>query len=206
MDELLDQVPSWLLRSLPANATADEKLHAKIDKLSKNLPETISEIQAALDAVKTFNEYDAAANRAGAHVWKALESFYAAESPRVRTALLSFAAEHMVEQAQARICRRLSKDSAVGVRRKARTMVQNAGFHEVALPREADGDWDATGWLRGSDVGPLSRHKQGTKVQSEHGLPKLATIADLRKLLGIKSERQLGWFLLATDAENGPYI
>ncbi|OAI45664.1 hypothetical protein AYO44_12570 [Planctomycetaceae bacterium SCGC AG-212-F19] len=205
MADVLD-VPEWLLRPLPANASADAKLHAEIGRLASNLPASLAEIAKALEAIKNYSEYDAAANWASAHVWQAVAKFSAADLPGVRVGLLKFAAAHMVAKAQAQICRRLAKDPAVAVRRRARKLVENAGFHEVALPDTADGPWDATGWLRGSATGVLSRHKQGTKIQAERGLPKLSTVGELRNLIGIKSERQLGWFLLATDAEDGPYV
>src|SRR5205085_96407 len=38
-----------------------------------------------------------------------------------------------------------------------------------------------------------------------HGLPPIKTGADLRKLLGVRSVKQLGFFLVASDHEDGPY-
>src|SRR5262249_40364676 len=81
-----------------------------------------------------------------------------------------------------------------------------AGLHEVALPAEPDGAWDTSGWLRGTQSGPLSRHAQGRRVQARHGLPELTNLAQLRQLLGIRSARQLGYFLLASDHNDGPYV
>jgi hypothetical protein len=112
----------------------------------------------------------------------------------------------MVAEAKARVFRRLVKDSSMRVRSRARTLVKNAKLREVALPAKADGPWDTSGWLLGTTVGPLSRHKQGRKVQEQHGVPVLGNIAALRKLLGIRSTRQLGYFLLATDQDDGPYV
>jgi hypothetical protein len=169
------------------------------------LPDSLGEISDALKKVHPFREYDAAANHAAAHVWRALERIVASESFRDRSNLLTFAAEHLVEAAQVRIVRRLVKDRATTVRSKAARLIKRRGFREVALPLKTDGPWDATGWLRGTTPGPLSRHPQGARVQEQRGLPILHTVADLRALVGIKSTKQLGYLLLATDAGNGPY-
>jgi retron-type reverse transcriptase len=201
----LECVPSWVLRPLPANATADAKLHARIDKLSQTLPESIGTMAEALVKVKAYREYDTAANRAAAHVWLALERFYSSDDPSVRVALLRFARDHLAEEAQARICRRLAKDPAWRVRSQTRHLVERRGFREVALPLTPDGAWDATGWLQGTTDQPLARHRQGRRVLQEHGLPVVANLAGLRKLLGIRSTRQLGYLLLASDKEDGPY-
>jgi RNA-directed DNA polymerase len=203
--DVLEQVPPWLLRPLPANAAVDEKLHETLDKLAADLPRTLRQLGIALDKVKSFSEYDAAANRAGAHVWRHLDAFFTSQWPGDRQALLHFAVAHMVEEAQARVCRRLVKDPDLTVRRAAQRLVQRVHFREVALPATPDGDWDATGWLRGTEGAGLARHKQGKRVLERYGLPVVSNLEGLRALLGIKSPAQLGYFLLATDAENGPY-
>ena len=59
-----EHVPDWLLRPLPVNADTDAKLNAQIDKLSKELPESIEHIHKALNKVRMYREYDAAANLA----------------------------------------------------------------------------------------------------------------------------------------------
>ena len=106
----LEQAPPWLLRPLPANAVSDAALHARIAELAGRLPTSIDELEKALSAVKAYREYDAAANRAAAHVWLALPKFAPPAPAEARRNLLTFAADHMVEQARARICRRLVKD------------------------------------------------------------------------------------------------
>ena len=197
--------PAWLFRPLPVNAAVDEKLHTRIDKLGEDLPDSLLELHQALDAARPYREYDAAANRASAHVWQAVERFYVAADKRVRSGLLSFAVEHMGEEAQARILRRLVKDPATSIRARARTIVRSGVIREVALPLKDGSDWDATGWLRGTVSGPLSRHAQGKRVQQKNSVPVLSNLAQVRKLLGIRSSRQLGYLLLATDQDNGPY-
>jgi retron-type reverse transcriptase len=201
----LETVPSVLLRPLPVNAGTDAKLHAQIDSLSQNLPGSLGQMAEALEKVKTSCDYDAAVNRAAAHVWLALERFYTSADPTVRLDLLRFVRDHFVEEAQARICRRLVKDSAWRVRALARRIVEGRGFREVALPLTPDDAWDATGWLQGTTGQPLFQHRQGRRVLQEHGVPVIGNLAELRKRLGIKSANQLGYFLLANEQRDGPY-
>ncbi len=202
--ETLDLVPPWVLRPLPANAGADPKLDERIDKLAQDLPKTLFQLDLALQGVRMYCEYDAAANRASAHVWRVLGQFFTA-NPSSKVTLLGFAEAHMTEQAQARIYRRLVKDSDPHVRRKARTLIGRGRLREVALPAEPDGPWDPSGWLHGAPAGRISRHPQGRRIQERNAVPPLGNLGQLRKLLGIKSPEQLGWFLLASAAEDGPY-
>ncbi len=146
--EPLTEPPAWLLRTLPANAVADEALHARLDGLAAKLPDSIGQIHAVLSDVRMYREYDAAADHACAHVWRKLEQFYS-EPPATRALLLAFAAEHMAGQPQARIIRRLVKDPAITVRRKAARLIERADIREVALPQGRTGDWDTRGWLQG---------------------------------------------------------
>src|SRR5262249_46061346 len=53
--------------------------------------------------------------------------------------------------------------------------------------------------------GPLARHEQGSDILEANGLPVATTVAELRELLGVRSPKQLGYFLLASDANDGPY-
>lgn len=201
----LEQIPSAMLRPLPANATSDAKLRDKIDSLGQKLPGSIGLITALLAGAKASSDYDAAVNWAAGHVWAALDRIYSSSNPAEREALLHFACNHLPEAAQAHICRRLVKDTVWRVRSKARRVVQKSGFREVALPLTPDGVWDATGWLRGTVGQSLFSHRQGRRVLQEKGLPVIKDLAGLRKLLGIKSPNQLGYLLLATDQNGGPY-
>ena len=200
----VEQVPPWVLRSLPVNAIPDESLHRRIDELAGNLPENLWHLTTALRQVQEYREYDAAANHAAAYVWLARQELLAGET-RTRSFLLTFAQNHMSEPALAYFVRRLVKDPDANVRQKARRLVEKMGFREVALPATPEGAWDASGWLRGTRVGPLSRHRQGRRILEKHDLPVLSTLAQLRKVLEISSARQLGYFLLASDAQGGPY-
>jgi hypothetical protein len=201
----LEHIPSTMLRPLPANATSDAKLRDQIDLLGQKLPDSMGQVAAVLEEVRASSDYDAAVNRAAGHVWSALERIYASGDPSVRVALLRFACDHLPEAAQAHICRRLVKDTAWRVRSRARHLVERSGFREVALPLTPDGAWDATGWLRGTVGQALFHHRQGRRVLQEYGLPVITNLAGLRKLIGIKSPNQLGYFLLATDQRGGPY-
>jgi retron-type reverse transcriptase len=42
-------------------------------------------------------------------------------------------------------------------------------------------------------------------MQEENGVPVLPNVGAVRELLGVRSPAQLGWFLLATDHNDGPY-
>jgi RNA-directed DNA polymerase len=200
-----EQVPSWVLRTLPANAAEDGRLNEQIDELAQKLPGSIGQMHRALAAVLSFREYDTAANRASAHVWRVIDQFFNLGSDQAKNDLLNFADDHMGPRAQARIFRRLVKDPSMSVRMRARRLLERSAVREVALPQKRDGDWDTSGWLHGSPSGELSRHRQGRRVQEQHGVPALTNVGQLRELLGIKSSAQLGWFLLASDAEDGPY-
>ncbi len=202
----LEQAPAWLMRPLPANAEPNAELHKRIVELAAELPDSLDDIEEALDEVRQFNEYDPAANLASACVWRALDRFFVADRPQLRSDLLSFASRHMVPEALARVCRRLVKDPHHRVRHAARRLVERGKIREVALPATPEGEWGAMGWLAGlpGDRG-LARHKQGRRVQEQNGVPVLRNVGALRELLNIRSPAQLGYFLLATDAENGPY-
>ncbi|MCA9067506.1 MAG: RNA-directed DNA polymerase, partial [Planctomycetaceae bacterium] len=199
-------IPTWLLRPLPINSKRDSKLESQIEKLAKNLPGSLAQLTTELSKVKMFREYDSAANLASRHVWVSRYHFLNSSLDEDRKALLEFAQLHMTPTAKARIIRRLSKDPQMGVRRAVHRIIQKAPPYEVALPEARDGNWDASGWTRGVQPGRLMRVRRGQKkTQKEWGLPGLSTVKQLRTLLGIKSEKQLGYLLLATDEGGGPY-
>ena len=108
----------------------------------------------------------------------------------------------------ARILRRLAKDPDMTVRAYVARAVQRSKIQEVALPAKKDGDWNASGWMLPTKQGKaaqITRHKSGTRVLERTGVPPLANLAQLRTLLNIKSQKQLGFFLLTSDHKNGPY-
>jgi RNA-directed DNA polymerase len=199
------RAPDWLLRPLPANAVVDPALHAKIDALAAKLPETIAQLHEQLDGVRMFREYDAAVNRASALVWQNLEACINSAELPPRLALLRFAQEHLTPAGFSRVLRRLVKDPAPSVRRHATRTLQKSKIREVALPAKKNGAWDTSGWAAGVDRGGLARHQGGKRTRAQANVPQIDTIAALREVLDIRSEKQLGYFLLASDHENGPY-
>jgi retron-type reverse transcriptase len=201
----LARAPDWLLRPLPANAAVDPALHARIDSLAARLPDAIDQLHEQLDGVRMFREYDAAVNRASSLLWQNLEGCLNSQDLAPRLALLRFAQEHLTEAAFARVLRRMVKDPAPTVRRHAHRVLRKANIREVALPSKKNGPWDPTGWAAGTDRGGLARHQTGRRTRQQANVPQIATIGELRQVLEIRSSKQLGYFLLASDAENGPY-
>ena len=198
--------PAWLLLPLPANADPDRQPLAKVEQACSKLPDKFGELQKALTAVRQFASYEPAVNRANELVWGQLEALLTHPADTGRTALVRYAAEHMPQRALARILRRLAKDPDMGVRNTVKNAIRKAKIREVALPQKKDGDWNTSGWtLTEKQAKITSKHKTGKRVQERTGVPPLATLADLRKLFNIKSPNQLGYFLLATDAKDGPY-
>src|SRR5262245_57109404 len=164
-------VPDWVLRPLPVDAVADAALHARIDEVARDLPANLPHLGRLLEDVRPFREYDAGANRACGHVWRALDRCLGAPHVADRLALLEFAEQHFPPAGLARLLRRLVKDQVVRVRRHAQRVLRMSRIREVALPLKDGGDWDQTGWVRGASARPLSRHPQGRRVLQRLGLP-----------------------------------
>ncbi len=198
-------IPAWLLLPLPANADTDAALIATVEQHGANLPEGFKPLHDALDQVRALATYEPAVNLANGLVWSKLESLLSAPDPTPRLALIKYARDHMPERACARVLRRLAKDPDMEVRRTVTRAVRTAKILEVAIPAKKDGDWNPTGWLLLSDEKKFTRHKPGTRTQERNKVPILTKLAEVRKLLNIKSSKQLGFFLLASDAAGGPY-
>jgi retron-type reverse transcriptase len=202
--------PAWLLLPLPANAVHDTKLIESLAKHCANLsdPREFVRLNSALNGVRALASYEPAVNYVNTLVWEQFEALVSAPNSRTRLALTRHACQHMPQRAMARVLRRLAKDPDMTLRRYVATAIQRAKIQEVALPAKKDGAWNTTGWLLPTAQGrpiKVTRHKVGTRVQERHGVPALANLAQLRALLNIKSEKQLGFFLLASDFKNGPY-
>lgn len=197
--------PAWLLLPLPANADHDAKLLATVEKHCAKLPTEFAKLHRALGSVRALASYEPVANRANALVWEQFEALLAAPDGTARLALARYAREHMPSRALARVLRRLAKDPDMTVRSQIARLIKRAKIQEVALPAKKDGDWNATGWLLTDTQSKITRHKTGTRALERTGVPPLADLAQLRKLLNIKSPKQLGFFLLASDFKNGPY-
>ncbi|MBY0456796.1 MAG: hypothetical protein K2V38_05630, partial [Gemmataceae bacterium] len=197
--------PAWLMLPLPANADADAKLLESVEEHAAKLPDSFKKLQDTLDKVRALASYEPAVNRANALVWEKLEGLLSSPEPKERLALVRYAREHMPERGCARVLRRLAKDPDMEVRRAVVKAVRKAKIQEVAIPAKKDGDWDASGWLLSEEETKITRHKPGKRAQERNGVPLMAKLADVRKLLNIKSPNQLGFFLLASDHKNGPY-
>jgi RNA-directed DNA polymerase len=197
--------PEWLYLPLPANADADAALLKKVEQHCSKLPKEFTQLQTALDAVRALATYEPAANRANELVWEQYESLVAHADGKVRIALVRYAIAHLPARAAARVLRRLAKDPDMDVRNQVSRAVRRSKIREVALPRGEGGDWDTSGWLLDETKTNVTRHKPGKRTLEKHGLPVLLKLAELRKLLNIKSTNQLGYFLLASDHKEGPY-
>jgi retron-type reverse transcriptase len=191
---------------LPANAAEDKALHKQIEQHCTKLPESFKKLQDALDGVQSLATYEPAVNHANELVWEKFEELVTDPEGKHRIALVRYAVAHMPGRAAARVLRRLAKDPDMEVRSNVARAVKKSKIREVALPRSAKkGEWDTSGWLLDTTETKVTRHKTGKRVLERHGLPPLATLSDLRKLLNIKSPNQLGYFLLASDHKDGPY-
>lgn len=197
-------VPEWVLHNVPVNAQRNELVETEILKALEALPSSLTQITYLLQKIDSENTYDTAANLACAAIWRRLSEFLAG-STEVRLQLLAFAAKHMVNAARARVFRRLAKDPVRIVRKKAGKLIADARLPEVALPFDKDSAWDTSGWRHGV------AQKEPDKVLSRwqdsplRETPLIATVGALRELLGIATPRQLGYLLLSSDKNNGPY-
>jgi RNA-directed DNA polymerase len=197
--------PDWLLRPLPLNATVERKAHQAIEKYCKKLPDNLESLQALLDKLSAQSGYDAAANHASQLLWPSVSKILNHPDKKYRNQLIKFVSTHMCEAAKARVLRRLSRDPSFVVRNKVRTVLQDDPIDEVALPLKPKGDWDSSGWLNSFKPGSLRKHKTGEKAQQKNGVPVLTTVKQLRTLLGIKTEKQLRYYLVASETDGGPY-
>jgi retron-type reverse transcriptase len=104
----------------------------------------------------------------------------------------------------ARIARRYAKHPTL--RDRAQRLAQRVNIEDVALPVKEGERWDYTGWRRGIEANGIFRHATGKRRQLEVGVPALENIGDIRELLNIRSQAQLGFLLLASDqSELKPY-
>ncbi len=199
--------PAWLLLPLPANADPDATLLKTVEQLCADLPNSFLKLQRALDNVRALSSYEPAANRASALIWEQFESLLSNPDGDARLVFAKYAREHLPQRALARVLRRLAKDPDMHVRRNVGYLIQRSKIQEVALPAKKDGDWNVSGWsLSGKQQRKITtKHKSGKKVQERTGVPPIPNLAALRTLLNIKSPKQLGFFLLASDAKGGPY-
>jgi len=197
-------VPDWVLHTVPANAQRDERAEKEISQFLELLPSSLTQISYLLQKLEAKNSYDSAANVACAGIWHRIDELLAGNT-EVRLHLLSFASKHMAITARARIFRRLAKDPVRTVRKKAGKLISEAKLPEVALPFNKDSAWDTSGWRHGvAQKDPdtvLARWKESEPKDA----PSITTVGALRELLEIASPKQLGYLLLASDKNGGPY-
>jgi retron-type reverse transcriptase len=202
--------PAWLLWPLPANAVDDAGLLATVEKSCAKLFDAngFTNLNRALSGAHALASYEPAANRANALIWEHFEALLSAPDHRVRFGFILYAREHLPHRALARVLRRLAKDPDMTVRNAAAGAIKRSKIREVALPAQKGGDWNTSGWMLPAKQGKtakITRHKTGKRVLERTGVPQLANLEQLRLLLNIRSEKQLGFFLLASDHKNGPY-
>ena len=193
--EILDKMPPWLKLAVPPNAVRDEALIAEALSLV-NQP---GQLQSCLSSASSTNAYPHLINLVNARLWpqwtKWIHDF--------PNELIDHANDHLPRQAKLRVLRRLAKHPRLSVRTRVESQTHFLQTAEVSLPQKALGDWNTNGWFAGV------RRRDGAFQVSEklkEPLPKISTVGDLRELLKIKSSKQLGWLLLATDGEEMPYL
>ncbi|QEL16375.1 reverse transcriptase family protein [Limnoglobus roseus] len=211
----MTDTPTWLLHALPANAVVDEKLNATLSALAAALADNrdkplvtaglLTEIQGHLAHAQPFAAYEAAVNGIAGQVWQLFEAVHQRQNRPAKLAFLNLVVRHLTPGALAQLCRRWAKDADPAIRRAVGRVIETGAIHEVALPATKDGAWSPAGWRKGTVEVDLSRHKVGTAVQEANSVPPLANLRQLRELLGIRSAKQLGYFLLASDKDDGPY-
>lgn len=207
MTEKTFRIPSWVLHPLPKNATVNKKLNSKIEALCLKLTETEryeSNLQIAtnlLAANQSKSCYEPAANIACAYVWRS----FCVDRTLNRADLIGFARQHFPGRAKLRVFRTLTKDSSLRVRRAVRKAMKAVREQEVALPLKDGDEWNQTGWLYGQAAKESQTNSEKSTAPDRLELPRLNTVAEVRELLGIVSSKQLGWMLLATDTDDGPY-
>ncbi len=188
----------------PLGYTVDEEVHTRLRQVQKDLPASVGQIAEILEAIEAEPSFDAARWFATQIIFENNDKLLRS-SRAIRIELLEYMERFMTPQESVYLLRRLVKDSDIRVRRKSHKVLQHLQPEEVALPKSAEEPWNYTGWTRGLRTSTLARHRTGTRQQEKNGLPPLRTAAELRKLLGIASSNQLGYLLLSTDKEQGPY-
>jgi len=103
-----------------------------------------------------------------------------------------------------RVLRRMAKHPQVSVRNKVRAHLSFLQTAEVSLPDKTNGEWNTQGWFAGIQESGESFLVHATARLVEI-LPEITNVGELRELLKIKSSKQLGWMLVATDGSNLPY-
>ena len=188
------------------NVVVDAQAIAEIDALLARLPASLQQLDYALYRRQPLREYDPLVQRANARIWRKRCELWTSDEAFVRSQLVDYAIRHFPPEGRLAVLRRLAKDPDRGLRRKVVRYLQRHRLPEVALPDRRDGAWDTDGWRHGTPPPEQrTRHRAGVIIQQRRGVPPLRNLRELRMLLGIKSRKQLGYLLLASDANGGPY-
>lgn len=199
-------LPFWLRQPLPITATENETVMAEVEKQLAQLPGTLWNLSRTIAARTAFRDYDTLVQRANAVVWQYRVELWTSDNEAVRGSLIEYAASHFPPEGKLAVMRRLAKDPSRSIRRKVEDFLKKNDLHEVSLPQRRGGDWNPNGWRHGTPgAEERPRHLSGERIQRSSKVPLIRTVGGLRELLGISSPKQLGYLLLATDANGGPY-
>lgn len=197
------------LPPLPIGATVDEELKVELEELLQDVCANLPQIHERLNDVEPFVEFDAAHRQVNIEVERQMSLLLRADAPTKR-ALLAYAKSYLPGPLCVQMCRRFMKDPDKVVRARAKALVYHKHIADVALPLKQDDPeaaWDASGWARGLEANSLYEHPTGKRTLDAQSLPVIETVGALRSHLNIASPGQLGYFLLATQLEEGrgPY-
>lgn len=185
-------------RQFPVGAVVDADLHAKLDALAADLPAHLENMVDLVDDRAAHVSYDPAR----AHLAGLIEPQVPAllDGPVEARCALVGVADNIIPHRLPEIIARLVHDSSSRVRRVTQTALRYLGSATRAR-------YDLDQYLeRSQQRPPVTRHVGDRSRQEALGVPVLETVADLRKLLGIRSERQLGFLLVASDVgDPAPY-
>lgn len=208
--DILELVPDWVLTQASGETESDPTLLERIAVCGRQLPDRLSDLRQLLAACRHDARFIPALNLANAFVWQEYENICESARSNFRMELLTYTTAFMPRKAETRIYRRLIKDPSSTVHRAVSRRVRRARIREVALPADLkSGDWDQTAW--NGHRRELTRHKHGIRSQEHHGVPVIPDVGTLQAFLGIRTRKQLGWLLTATDSEGsttvrGPYV
>lgn len=181
-------------------ADIDEGALEHIWEVSKDLPTRFDDLIEYLRGLQGFASYEPALVFASAMIRARMVTILR----DVPASIFEPSDVELPKDIYARVARHFAKD--VTYRARAKRLADRVGIDDVALPSTEGGRWDHSGWRKGLDTNGIYRHATGRRRQNEVGVPELTDLGQLRELLGIKSEKQLGFMLLATDrADPSPY-
>lgn len=198
MNRIVQDAPSWLLKTLPAFATVDESLEAEVQTTCASLPESIGALATILNRRMQDRAYDSAVNLANAHVWQAMDALL--DRPDLATLICRYLENHFTHHGLSRVIRRMLVHPYF--RDHGLRLCKDTGHYEASLAGNRYGAGSSATWN-----GKLGgrRYAGSSKRREEQGVPEIANVGTLREVLGIRSARQLGFLLSAVAENGGPY-